>query len=83
MNVSNAVQSGFIGVNRGLDNAPKAAGDITGSGKSSEPELASGRDQNEAVVESAASNQVEAAATKVVSSATEPGEPGGIIDIVI
>ena len=83
MNVSNAAQSGFIGINRGLDNAPRAAGDVTGSGKSSEPELATGRGQNEAVAESATGNEVEAAATKVVTSATEPGEPGGIIDIVI
>lgn len=83
MNISNALQSGFIAPNRGLDNAPRAAGDVTGSGKPDVPEDATGRVQDEAVVESAGGNQIEAAQTKVVSQIVEPGEPGGIINIKI
>lgn len=81
MNVTNALQSGFIGINRGLDNAPRAASDVTGSGKPDEVEQASGKKQNEAVVESAAGNSVEAAATKVVGQVEELGQPGSIINI--
>ncbi|MCP4598086.1 hypothetical protein [Neptuniibacter sp.] len=81
MNVTNALQTGLVGINRGLDNAPRAAGDVTGSGKPDEPEQATGRVQNEAVVESAAGSTVEAAATKVVSQAVEPGELGAIINV--
>ncbi|WP_286239797.1 hypothetical protein [Neptuniibacter halophilus] len=81
MNVTNAQQTGLIGINRGLDNAPRAAGDVTGSGKPDQPEQATGRTQDEAVVESAAGTQVEAAATKVVGQAVEPGEPGSIINV--
>ena len=78
MNVTNAQQSGLIGINRGLDNAPRSASDVSGSGK---PEEASGVQQNEAVAESAAGREVTAAETKVVSQAVEPGEPGAIINI--
>ena len=81
MNISNAQQSGLIGINRGLDNAPRASGDVTGSGKPDQPEQASGVAQNTAVVESAAGASIEAAATKVVTQATEPGEPGALIDV--
>ncbi|WP_415890343.1 hypothetical protein ACMXYV_03235 [Neptuniibacter sp. SY11_33] len=81
MNVTNALQTGFIGINRGLDNAPRAASDVTGSGKPDQPEEATGRDQNQAVLESAAGTDVEAAATKVVSQLEEPGEPGAIINV--
>tara|TARA_Y100000780_G_scaffold217227_1_gene221134 strand:+ start:151 stop:402 length:252 start_codon:yes stop_codon:yes gene_type:complete len=81
MNVTNAMQSGFIGINRGLDNAPKAASDVTGSGKPEEVEQASGRKRDEAVAESAAGESVEAAATKVVGEVEELGQPGSIINI--
>ncbi len=81
MNVTNALQTGLVGINRGLDNSPRAAGDVTGSGKSEEPEQATGRQQNEAVVESAAGTSVQAAETKVVNQVAELGEPGAIIDI--
>ncbi len=81
MNVTNAMQSGFIGINRGLDNAPKAASDVTGSGKPEEVEQASGRKRDEVVVESAAGASVEAAATKVVGEVEELGQPGSIINI--
>lgn len=81
MNVTNALQTGLIGVNRGLDNAPRAASDVTGSGKPEQPEEATGRQQNEAVVESAAGTSVLAADTKVVNQVQELGEPGAIIDI--
>lgn len=81
MNVTNAMQSGFIGINRGLDNAPKAASDVTGSGKPEEVEQASGRKRDEVVAESAAGTSVEAAATKVVGEVEELGQPGSIINI--
>lgn len=81
MNVTNAQQSGLIGINRGLDNAPRSASDVSGSGKPAEPEEASGVQQNEAVAESAAGREVTAAETKVVSQVVEPGEPGAIINI--
>ncbi|MDO6512957.1 hypothetical protein [Neptuniibacter sp. 2_MG-2023] len=81
MNVTNAMQSGFMGLNRGLDNAPRAASDVTGSGKPDEVEQASGRKQDEAVVESAGGASVEAAATKVVGEVEELGQPGSIINI--
>jgi hypothetical protein len=81
MNVTNAAQSGFIGINRGLDNAPKAASDITGSGKPEQVEQASGRKEDQAVAGSAAGSAVEAAATKVVGEVEELGQPGSIINI--
>ncbi|PIE24906.1 MAG: hypothetical protein CSA60_02840 [Neptuniibacter caesariensis] len=81
MNVTNALQTGLVGINRGLDNAPRASGDVTGSGKPEEPEQATGRERNEAVVASAAGTAVQAAETKVVSPAAESGGPGAIIDI--
>ena len=81
MNVTNAAQSGFIGVNRGLDNAPRAASDVTGSGQPDQPELASGQAQDSAVVESAVGPNVQAASTQVVSQAAEPGAPGSLIDV--
>jgi hypothetical protein len=81
MNVTNALQSGFIGINRGLDNAPRAASDVTGSGKPEDVEQATGRLENESVVESAAGKDVEAAATKVVGQVEELGQPGSIINI--
>ncbi|MGH1461485.1 MAG: hypothetical protein ACRBB6_05585 [Neptuniibacter sp.] len=81
MNVTNSLQSGFIGINRGLDNSPRAAGDVSGSGKSEQPEQATGFARDEAVTESAAGSEVVAAETKVVSQAAELGEPGGLIDV--
>lgn len=81
MNVTNAQLSGFIGINRGLDNAPRAAGDVTGSGRSEQPELASGRTQESAIVESAAGSNIQAAATKVVTQTAEPNESGALINV--
>ncbi|WP_299178250.1 hypothetical protein [uncultured Neptuniibacter sp.] len=83
MNVTNALQSGLLGVNRGLDNAPRAAGDVTGSGKTDEPELASGLNKNQAVDETAAGAGVEAASTKVVTPVESTGASGSIIDVVV
>ncbi|MGB0204455.1 MAG: hypothetical protein ACPF9K_05330 [Neptuniibacter sp.] len=83
MNVTNSPQSGFIGINRGLDNSPRAAGDVTGSGKPDQPEQATGFVREEAVTESAGGTEVVAAETKVVSQAVEPGEPGAIINIKV
>jgi hypothetical protein len=83
MNVTNAPQTGFIGINRGLDNSPRAAGDVTGSGKPDQPEQATGFVREEAVTESAGGTEVVAAETKVVSQAVEPGEPGAIINITV
>lgn len=81
MNVTNSLQSGFIGINRGLDNSPRAASDTTGSGTPEQPEEASGVAVDDAVSESAAGGGVVAAETKVVSQVDEPGESGRIIDI--
>jgi len=83
MNVANSLQNGLIGVNRGLDNSPRAAGDITGSGKPDQPEQATGFAPVEAVTESAGGREVVAAETKVVGQAVEPGELGGIINIKV
>jgi hypothetical protein len=81
MNITNSLQSGFIGINRGLDNSPRAASDVTGSGNPAQPEEASGVAPDEAVAGSAAGTEVVAAETKVVSQVAEAGESGRLIDI--
>jgi len=71
MNVTSALNSGLLGINRGLDGVQKASGDIAGSGKSDSPEQATGRDVNEALVDLAVEKNAVAASTKVVQSAEE------------
>lgn len=71
MNVTSAQSSGLINVNRTLDNTPKVAGDIQGSGHPEQAELATGREVNPAVAEAAVSESTAAASTKVVNAADE------------
>ncbi len=81
MNVTNSLQTGLIGLNRGIDNNPRAAGDFQGSGKSDVPELASGRGIDNAVAESTASRSAAAASTQVISGVSEV--LGTNIDVVV
>ncbi len=71
MNISGALQTGLIGLNRTLDNTQKVAGDQVGNGKPETPELASGRGANVALQESTVNPATEAATTKVVTDASE------------
>jgi hypothetical protein len=77
MNITSAPQSGLLGLNRGIDNVQKAAGDPTGSGRPDKAELASGREPDE-VVEASAAEQHQAPGTQVVSDVEEV--LGNIID---
>ncbi|MBY4678527.1 hypothetical protein [Marinobacterium arenosum] len=82
MNVTNALQSGLIGLNRTFDNVAKASGDLTGSGKPEQPEQASGVNNGPAVQETdvaAASGSDQVAATKVVTETEQT--LGGNIDL--
>ena len=81
MNVTNSLQTGLIGLNRGIDNNPRAAGDFQGSGKSDVPELASGRGIDNSVAESTASRSAAAASTQVISGVSEV--LGTNIDVVV
>ncbi|MEM5530003.1 hypothetical protein WN093_14370 [Gammaproteobacteria bacterium AS21] len=81
MNVTNSLQTGLIGLNRGLDNNPKAAGDFQGSGKSAIPELASGHDLENAVAETTLEANTAAASTKVVTSISDV--LGTNVDVVV
>ncbi|WP_271273396.1 hypothetical protein [Aliamphritea hakodatensis] len=79
MNVTSALQTGVLGINRGLDGVQKAASDIAGAGKPQAPEEATGRDVNEALVDLTVEKNATAASTKVVQSADEV--LGTLIDI--
>ncbi len=71
MNVTGALQSGLIGLNRTLDNSVKSSSDIAGNGRPVIPEQASGRDLNSAVRDTTLEETTEAATTKVVTDASE------------
>jgi hypothetical protein len=71
MNVTGALQSGVIGINRTLDNTLKSSSDQVGSGKPEAPELASGRAFNSAVTETTLDPSAQAPTTKVVTEASE------------
>ncbi len=77
MNITSAPQTGLLGINRGIDNVQKAAGDPTGSGKSDKVELASGR-APDAAVEASAADQHQAPTTQIVNDVEEV--LGAIID---
>lgn len=80
MNISSALQTGIIGLNRTQDNVAKAAGDLQGSGKPEQPQEATGRQtQTLAAVQGTTVQPTESAATQVVSEAT--ATLGGNIDI--
>ena len=81
MNITNSLQTGLIGLNRGLDNNPRAAGDFHGSGSAQVPETASGRPLENAVAETTLSATEQAASTKVVTSASEV--LGANVDVVV
>ncbi|MEH6444060.1 MAG: hypothetical protein V7784_09180 [Oceanospirillaceae bacterium] len=81
MNVTNSLQTGLIGLNRGMDNNPRAAGDFHGSGRAEVAESASGKDLSKAVTETTLSETAEAASTKVVTDANEV--LGTNIDVVV
>lgn len=71
MNVTGALQSGLIGLNRTLDNSAKPAGDIAGTGQADVPEVSSGRELNNAVQSSTLEATDQAPTTKVVTDANE------------
>ncbi len=79
MNISSALQTGVIGINRGLDGVQKAASDIAGAGKPQAAEEASGKDLNAALADLTIEKNATAASTKVVQSADEI--LGTLIDI--
>ncbi|MCV6611308.1 MAG: hypothetical protein OIF55_11105 [Amphritea sp.] len=79
MNISSALNSGVLGINRGLDGAQKAASDIAGAGKTDTPEEVTGRDVNEALTDLVVEKNAAAASTKVVQSAEET--LGALIDV--
>jgi hypothetical protein len=81
MNVTNSLQTGLIGLNRGLDNNPRAAGDFHGSGKSEVPETSSGRELENAVAETTLSATTSAASSKVVTGVSEV--LGTNVDVVV
>ena len=81
MNITSAPQTGLLGLNRGIDNVQKAAGDITGSGKSDTAELASGRAPDE-VVEASAAVQHEAPTTQVVSEVKESSDVENVLGAI-
>ena len=71
MNVTGALQSGVIGLNRTLDNTQKSSSEISGSGRPEIPEQASGRELSSAVRDTTLEATTEAATTKVVTDASE------------
>lgn len=79
MNVTSALNSGVLGINRGLDGINKAASDIAGAGKTDSPEEVTGRDVNVALTDLTVEKNAVAASTKVVQSAEET--LGTLIDI--
>lgn len=81
MNITNSLQTGLIGLNRGLDNNPRAAGDFHGTGKADVAETASGKDLDNAVAETTQSAVDQAPSTKVVTSASEV--LGTNVDVVV
>lgn len=81
MNVTNSLQTGLIGLNRGLDNNPRVAGDFHGSGKAEVPETASGKELSNAVAETTQPATAQAASTKVVTSISEV--LGTNVDVVV
>ncbi len=80
MNVTGALQSGMIGLNRTLDNVQKAASDQVGNGQPERPEEASGKTTAalQAVAGTTQSGN-EVASTQVVSEAEKT--VGGNIDL--
>ncbi|MGB0468303.1 MAG: hypothetical protein ACPGF7_12350 [Pontibacterium sp.] len=80
MNVTNALQSGVIGINRTLDNTAKASGDIQGSGKPEKPQEATGREPAfVTAVQDTTLQASEVASAKVVTATSET--VGGNINI--
>lgn len=71
MNVTGALQTGVIGLNRTLDNTIKSSSDQVGSGKPESPELASGKSLSSAITETTLDPKTQAPATKVVTDAGE------------
>jgi hypothetical protein len=71
MNISNALQTGLIGLNRNLDNNLKAAGDQQGTGQVAVAEMASGREVDNALKQTTIDPAAQAATTKVVTDASE------------
>lgn len=79
MNVTSALNTGVLGLNRGLDGVQKAASDIVGAGKTDTPEEATGRDLNQSLADLSVEKNAVAASTKVVQSVDEA--LGTLIDI--
>ncbi len=79
MNVTSALSTGVLGINRGIDGVQKAASDIAGAGKTDTPEEATGRDINESIADLAVEKNAVAASTKVVQSVD--GNLGTLIDV--
>ncbi|MBR9866286.1 MAG: hypothetical protein GYB20_04700 [Oceanospirillales bacterium] len=79
MNVTSALSTGVLGLNRGLDGVQKAASDIAGAGKTDTPEEGTGKDLNESLENLVVEKNAVAASTKVVQSVDET--LGTLIDI--
>jgi len=80
MNVTGALQSGMIGLNRTFDNVQKASGDQVGSGQPERPEEATGRTTSALqAVDGTTQSGNEVASTQVVSETEKT--VGGNIDL--
>ncbi|WP_296056908.1 hypothetical protein [uncultured Amphritea sp.] len=79
MNVTSALSTGVLGLNRGLDGVQKAASDIAGAGKTDTPEEGTGKNLNESLENLVVEKNAVAASTKVVRSVDET--LGTLIDI--
>lgn len=79
MNVTSALSTGVLGLNRGLDGVQKAASDIAGEGKTDTPEEGTGKNLNESLENLVVEKNAVAASTKVVRSVDET--LGTLIDI--
>ncbi|MDO6562826.1 hypothetical protein Q4488_05455 [Amphritea sp. 1_MG-2023] len=79
MNVTSALNTGVLGLNRGLDGVQKVASDIAGAGKTDTPEEGTGNDINQSLADLTVEKNAVAASTKVVQSVDET--LGTLIDI--
>lgn len=79
MNVTNALSTGVIGLNRTFDNVAKTASDFAGVGKPENLEEASGVENGPVVADTTVGSQDPSNAVSVVTQAEEV--QSGMIDV--
>lgn len=79
MNVTNALSTGVIGLNRTFDNVAKVSSDIVGSGKADNLEEASGVQNGPAVEDTTVNSNDPSNAVSVVTQTEEV--QSGMIDV--